>query len=121
MTKFQASREYVSQVVEHGLFQKAIMALIILNSIVLGLQTSPEIMSYIGTEINLFDEGVLVIFIIELGLRIYAKGLFFFRDPWGVFDFLVVAITLAPINESLAVLRPLRVLRVFRTISPVPR
>ena len=121
MTKFQASREYVSQVVEHGLFQKAIMALIILNSIVLGLQTSPEIMSYIGTEINLFDEGVLVIFIIELGLRIYAKGLFFFRDPWGVFDFLVVAITLAPTNESLAVLRALRVLRVFRTISTVPR
>ena len=118
MTKFQASREYVSQVVEHGLFQKAIMALIILNSIVLGLQTSPEIMSYIGTEINLFDEGVLVIFIIELGLRIYAKGLFFFRDPWGVFDFLVVAITLAPTNESLAVLRALRV---FRTISTVPR
>ena len=121
MAKFRASREFVSQVVEHGLFQKAIMTLIILNSIVLGLQTSPEIMSYIGTEINLFDEGVLVIFIIELGLRIYAKGMFFFRDPWGVFDFLVVAITLAPINESLAVLRALRVLRVFRTISTVPR
>jgi voltage-gated sodium channel len=62
-----------------------------------------------------------VVFCVELVLRIYAHGLPFFRGAWNVFDFIVVAITLAPSNDSLAVLRSLRVLRVLRLVSAVPR
>ena len=60
-------------------------------------------------------------FVLELGLRITAHGWRFFRDPWGVFDFLVVAIALVPTTEAFDVLRALRVLRVLRLISAVPR
>ena len=114
-------RRRLNQFVDHRLFQSSIMCLIILNAVILGLQTSPVVMEAIGSEINLLDEVMLIIFIIELVLRIWAKGLNFFRDPWGLFDFLVVAITLVPSNEALSVLRALRVLRVFRTVSTVPR
>ena len=114
-------RRRLNQFVDHRLFQSSIMCLIILNAVILGLQTSPVVMEAIGSEINLLDEVMLIIFIIELVLRICAKGLNFFRDPWGLFDFLVVAITLVPSNEALSVLRALRVLRVFRTVSKVPR
>ena len=114
-------RRRLNQFVDHRLFQSSIMCLIILNAVILGLQTSPVVMEAIGSEINLLDEVMLIIFIIELVLRICAKGLNFFRDPWGLFDFLVVAITLVPSNEALSVLRALRVLRVFRTVSTVPR
>ena len=114
-------RRRLNQFVDHRLFQSSIMCLIILNAVILGLQTSPVVMEAIGSEINLLDEVMLIIFIIELVLRICAKGLNFFRDPWGLFDFLVVAITLVPSNEALSVLRALRVLRVFRTVSRVPR
>ena len=114
-------RRRLNQFVDHRLFQSSIMCLIILNAVILGLQTSPVVMEAIGAEINLLDEVMLIIFIIELVLRICAKGLNFFRDPWGLFDFLVVAITLVPSNEALSVLRALRVLRVFRTVSTVPR
>lgn len=114
-------RRRLNQFVDHRLFQSSIMCLIILNAVILGLQTSPFVMEAIGSEINLLDEVMLIIFIIELVLRICAKGLNFFRDPWGLFDFLVVAITLVPSNEALSVLRALRVLRVFRTVSTVPR
>lgn len=114
-------RRRLNQFVDHRLFQSSIMCLIILNAVILGLQTSPFVMEAIGSEINLLDEVMLIIFIIELVLRICAKGLNFFRDPWGLFDFLVVAITLVPSNEALSVLRALRVLRVFRTVSRVPR
>ena len=114
-------RRRLNQFVDHRLFQSSIMCLIILNAVILGLQTSPVVMEAIGSEINLLDEVMLIIFIIELVMRICAKGLNFFRDPWGLFDFLVVAITLVPSNEALSVLRALRVLRVFRTVSTVPR
>ena len=114
-------RRRLNQFVDHRLFQSSIMCLIILNAAILGFQTSPAVMEAIGSEINLLDEVMLIIFVIELVLRICAKGLKFFRDPWGIFDFLVVAITLVPSNEALSVLRALRVLRVFRTVSRVPR
>ena len=97
------------------------MGLIIVNALILGLETSPKVMELIGWELALFDQGVIIVFCIELGLRIFAKGREFFRDPWGIFDFIVVAITLVPSNEALAVLRALRVLRVFRLVSTVPR
>lgn len=114
-------RRRLNQFVDHRLFQSSIMCLIILNAAILGLQTSPTVMDAIGSEINLLDEAMLIIFVIELVMRICAKGLKFFRDPWGVFDFLVVAITLIPSNESLSALRALRALRVFRTVSTMPR
>lgn len=114
-------RRRLNQFVDHRLFQSSIMCLIILNAAILGFQTSPAVMEAIGSEINLLDEVMLIIFVIELVLRICAKGLKFFRDPWGLFDFLVVGITLVPSNEALSVLRALRVLRVFRTVSTVPR
>jgi voltage-gated sodium channel len=97
------------------------MGVIIVNAVTLGLETSPKVMELVGRELQLFDQVVIIIYCLELGLRIYAKGLQFFRDPWGIFDFMVVAITLVPSNEALTVLRSLRVLRVFRLVSTVPR
>jgi voltage-gated sodium channel len=49
-----------------------------------------------------------------------AHRLAYFRDPWNVFDFLVVTIALLPASGPLAVLRALRVLRVLRLITLVP-
>ena len=44
----------------------------------------------------------------------------FFRDPWRVFDFVVVGIALIPASGAFSVLRTLRVLRVLRLVSMVP-
>ena len=43
----------------------------------------------------------------------------FWRDPWRVFDFCVVAIALLPLGGSLSVMRAFRVLRVLLLISGV--
>ena len=114
-------RYKINQLVDHSFFKKFIMGLIIVNAVILGLETSPKVMELVGRELQLFDQVVIIIFCIELGLRVYAKGLQFFRDPWGIFDLMVVAITLVPSNEALTVLRALRVLRVFRLVSTIPR
>lgn len=114
-------RARVRRLVEHQTFQKSIMALIVVNAITLGAETSPTVMGLVGPQLLIFDQIVIVIFCIELVLRIYAHGLPFFRGAWNIFDFIVVAITLAPSNDSLAVLRSLRILRVLRLVSAVPR
>jgi voltage-gated sodium channel len=61
------------------------MGLIMVNALILGLETSPKVMELFGRELVLFDKGVIIVFCIELGLRIFAKGREFFRDPLGDF------------------------------------
>ena len=114
-------RQRVRRLVDHSISQKVVMTLIVINAITLGFETSVTIMGHIGPVLLMFDKVVIAIFCVEIILRIYAHGPAFFRDPWGVFDFIVVAITLTPSNDSLSVLRSLRVLRVLRLVSAVPR
>lgn len=114
-------RARVRRLVEHPVFQKAIMALIVVNAVTLGFETSDRIMSAIGPVLKTFDVVVISIFCVEIVLRIYAHGLRFFRDPWGIFDFIVVTITLVPASDSFSVFRALRILRALRLVSAVPR
>jgi len=107
--------------VEASWFTKIIMGLIILNAVILGAETYPEIMTEYGTILKTIDHIILWIFLVELGLRLAAYRLRFFRDPWSVFDMAVVALAFMPANEAFAVLRAARVLRVLRLISIFPR
>lgn len=100
--------------------ERAIMALIVINAIILGLETSPSVMARFGPALDLIDHIILGVFVIELTARIFVHRLAFFRDPWSLFDFVVVAIALVPASETFSVLRALRVLRVLRLITAVP-
>ncbi len=97
------------------------MVLIVFNAIALGLETSPSVTAVMGQTLYYFDTAVIIIFCIEVTLRIYAHRRSFFRDPWSLFDLIVVVITLVPSSDSFSVLRSLRVLRVLRLVSAVPR
>lgn len=101
-------------------FESIILSLIIINSITLALETSETAMSVAGHWIQLIDNVFLTIFVLELVLRLIADFRGFWRDPWRIFDFFVVAIALLPTTGSLSILRSLRILRVLRLISAVP-
>jgi len=98
----------------------SILGVIIFNAILLGLETSPTIMATWGPVIKVLDRICLIIFIVEIGLKLVAFGPRFFRDGWNIFDFLIVAIALLPATQGLAVLRAMRVLRVFRVLNAAP-
>ena len=102
-------------------FRYVILGLIFLIALTLGLETSPSVVAATGDVLNILDSAVLTFFVIELLIRLYAHGRAFFRDPWGIFDFVGVGIALAPASEGFAALRALRVLRAFRLVSAVPR
>jgi len=106
--------------IESSPVQRTIIALIIINAIILGLETSAGLMHQWGGVLQAIDAIILVVFVTEIGLRIFVYRLSFFRDPWSLFDFTVVAIALVPATGPLAVLRALRVLRVLRLLSMVP-
>jgi voltage-gated sodium channel len=107
-------------IVEDPRTERFVMAVIIINAITLGLQTSKTVMDSIGPFLLLLDDIMLGIFVVELAARIIVHRLAFFRDPWSVFDFVVVAIALIPTTETFSVLRALRILRALRLITAVP-
>lgn len=114
-------RERVRQQIEHPWLEKFIITLIVINAVTLGLETSAGAMAVAGDVIRLVDIAVLTVFVVEITARIYVHRLAFFRDPWSVFDFSVVALALLPAGSEYAVLRALRVLRVLRLLSMVPQ
>lgn len=112
-------RGWLRGLVEGRIWELVILTVIILNAAVLGLDTSSTIRSKIGPLLSAADNVFLTIFVAEITARLIAHGWRFWRDPWSVFDFAVVAIALVPATESLSVLRALRILRALRLISAI--
>ncbi len=113
-----ALRARVIPVVEAQLTQKIIVALILLNALTLGLETSVSMMAFAGPVLITADRLILAIFTVEVLAKMFAYGLRFWRNPWNVFDFLVVGIALVPGTGPFSVLR---VLRLLRLVSMVPK
>ncbi|MGD8587311.1 MAG: ion transporter [Chromatiales bacterium] len=106
--------------IEQSYVQRAIIALILVNAVILGLETSAAAMSSMGRFLLALDKAILAVFVVEIAIRLYVHRLGFWRDPWSLFDFFVVAIALIPATGPFAVLRALRVLRVLRLLTMVP-
>ena len=100
--------------------QNVVIALILINAVLLGMETSPRIMASWGKLITTLYHAILTVFVVEIASLLFARGWRFFKDPWSVFDFVVVGIALIPASGPFAVLRSLRVLRVLRLISKIP-
>jgi voltage-gated sodium channel len=111
---------FLRGVLAHPLTERVITALILINAVILGLETSPSIMARVGPALELIDHVILGVFVIEIAARIAVHRAAFFRDPWSLFDLFVVGVSLVPASEQFSVLRALRVLRVLRLITAVP-
>ncbi len=105
-------------------FQRSIIALIILNGIIIGVETSARMMAGYGSILILSSQLILAVFVVEAMLKIWAvwpRPREYFGDGWNVFDFSVVVFTLIPATGEFAmVARLLRLLRVVRLISTIP-
>jgi voltage-gated sodium channel len=110
----------LKSLIESRRFEAVIIALILINAVTLGLETSPAVMAAAGGLLSAIDRIILAVFVFELLARLAVYRLSFFRDPWRIFDLLVVGVALIPATGSLSVLRALRILRVLRLISIVP-
>lgn len=113
-------RARLSSFLESARVQRLIIALILVNAVTLGLETSPAVVDRIGGWLYGLDRAILAVFVVEIGLKLFAQGLRFFRNPWNLFDATVVGVALVPATTGLSVLRAFRVLRALRLVSVVP-
>jgi voltage-gated sodium channel len=113
-------RQKIEAAVSHPQVQAVLITLIIVNAVMMGLETSDYVREHYSSYLRVADEVILGIFVIEIIALLLARGLAFFKDGWAVFDFIVIAIALVPASGPFAVLRALRVLRVLRLATKVP-
>jgi voltage-gated sodium channel len=112
------------KLVESHWFTTAVLAVIVANAVVLGLQTYDGIVREHGDMLDLLNDVFLGVFVVELGLRIGAYGRRpqdFFRSGWNVFDFVVIAVAFVPgLRANSTLLRLARLARVVRVIRLLP-
>ncbi|MFD8529552.1 ion transporter [Streptosporangium canum] len=113
-------RERVRATLEAPRFHQVIIAIIVINAATLGLETSVTAVERYGTALAVVDHLALYIFVLELVAKMYVYRRGFFRDPWNLFDIMIVTVSLLPTAGGLSVLRALRILRALRLISVVP-
>ena len=118
-----------SNIANHKYFQRFILLTILLAGVVVGIQTYKEFAHNHKDVLGLLDAFILGVFTIEVVIKIVAEGkkpLNYFKNPWNVFDFLIVAACLLepilPINSTfLPVLRLARILRVLKLVTTLPK
>jgi voltage-gated sodium channel len=115
-----AWRLRLAEFLETARVEHFIVAVILINAVVLGFETSKSAMASYGSLLVAIDKACLVIFCLEIGARLLAYRWAFWRSGWNIFDFAVVAVALVPGAGPWAVLRSLRVLRVMRLLTVIP-
>jgi voltage-gated sodium channel len=115
-----SSRKAAARWIESKTVQHFVVGVILLNSVILGLETSAGMMERAGAILRLLDTLCLGVFIVELAVKLYAYRFLFWRNGWNIFDFLVVGVALVPGAGPWAVLRSLRVLRILRLLTVIP-
>lgn len=111
----------IRTMIESAVFQNVIMAVIVVNAVVIGLETSAAAMTSFGPILIMLDRLAISIFVVEILLKLVVYRLQFFRSGWNIFDFVIVSVALLPLGGNLAILRALRIIRAFRLISAMPK
>lgn len=118
-------RARITTLVESRFFERAIVAVILVNAVTLGLETYPSLMASHGVYLKVLDKMAFAVFFLEAGLKLFAFRGTYFRSGWNVFDFTVLIVTAIPYLGyvgfgNVTVLRTFRILRALRLLTAVP-
>lgn len=110
----------LQRIANHGGFQSFIVATILFSSMLVGIESMPEVKEDFHLAFAWAERLVLTVFVVELVIRIGAYGRQpwrFFADGWNVFDFVIIALCFVPQAYFTSVLRILRLLRLIRLLK----
>ncbi|WP_080875166.1 ion transporter [Oceanobacillus timonensis] len=120
---FKTFQSRCAAIAENKTFTNIIIALIVLNAVIVGLETYPVMNQLYGDYLYWIDTILLSIFTIEIIIRMIGSSSLvqFFKNPWNIFDFVIVAASILFVGSNyVIVLRIFRILRVLRAISIIP-
>jgi len=104
-------------------FRYFIIIIIIASALLVGVKTYP-IPEWMILVIDGLDLLITLIFVVEISVRFLGESRKrdFFKNGWNIFDTLIVAVSLIPIDDTdmALVARLIRVFRVLRMISIIP-
>ncbi|OUS36181.1 ion transporter ['Osedax' symbiont bacterium Rs2_46_30_T18] len=104
-------------------FELFVISIILFSALVIGVKTY-DLPQWLITILPWLDHGVTLFFLIELSIRFIGEPekRKFFRNPWNLFDTLIVVVSLIPVEDSeLALIgRLIRIFRVLRMVSMIP-
>ena len=122
--KSMTVKERVISIREAKWFSNMTTTIIIVYSSILGLKTLGEMDSNFVFVFHLLDYFITIYFLIEILIKMSAEENLrdFFKDGWNIFDFVIVVVTLIPLENSTmaAVARLFRIFRVLRLITSRP-
>lgn len=105
-------------------FHWGIVAIIVANGVVIGLDTSATLTERFHPWFKAANQLFLGIFVLEAAIKIVAVHPHpsrYFKDGWNLFDFTIIVVSLLPATGELATLARLaRLLRVLRLVSALP-
>ena len=105
-------------------FSNLTTIIIIVYASILGFKTLGDMSSTYSALWHIIDYAVNLYFIFEIAIKMIAekKTLNFFKSKWNVFDFIIVVITLLPLESSgyAAVARLMRVFKILRLFTARP-
>lgn len=108
---------------DNKIFELFVIGVIIFSSLMIGVRTY-ELHPLLDGGLRFLDYAVTLFFLLELSIRMAAEERFkdFFKKGWNIFDFIIVAVSLIPLDDSqyALVARMLRLFRVMRLISFIP-
>ena len=116
--------EKIVQVRDSRWFSNLTTIIIIAYASILGFKTLDEVDTHYDFFLKFADYFVTVYFVFELAIKMVAEKKFinFFKSGWNLFDFIIVLITLLPLESSnyAAIARLMRVFRILRLFTARP-
>lgn len=116
--------ERCKAIIANPVFDTAIIAVILFNAVILGLETFDSVAGRYHGLFGLINNVILGVYVVELLIRLTAfrwNARAFAEDRWNIFDFLVVVASFVPwLRENAMLLRVVRVARIVRVVRFLP-
>lgn len=100
--------------------QKIITFVIILNAAVLGILTNRALSAEEVLFLEAIDKACLVIFTVELIVKLLVYRRKFWSEGWNIFDFVIVLSSIIFISSSISVIRAFRIFRLLKALAEFP-
>lgn len=118
-------KQKLIQIRESRWFSNLTTSIIIFYASMLGFKTLGDVESNYDTFLYFLDYFITIYFLIEIIIKMAAEKNLkdFFKSGWNIFDFIIVVITLIPMDNSTmaAIARLMRIFRVLRLLNSRPQ